>query len=88
MVPEFTNEPLSDFGNPEQKQAMQRALRQVGDEFGRDWPLVIGGEQVTSGAWIESLNPCRKDQVVGRVARAGRAQAERALEAAWNAFVE
>lgn len=86
MVPEFTNEALTDFSDPAHRQAMQTALRDVKDEFHREWPLVIGGEHVTSGAWTDSLNPCQKTQVVGRVARAGRAETERALDAAWAAF--
>jgi 1-pyrroline-5-carboxylate dehydrogenase len=86
MVPEFANESLTDFSNPDQRQAMEAALREVKGEFGREWPLVIGGERVSTGAWIDSLNPCQKDQVVGRAAKAGRADAERALDAAWRAF--
>jgi 1-pyrroline-5-carboxylate dehydrogenase len=88
MVPEFVNEALTDFSNPEQRQAMQAALRSVQDEFAREWPLVIGGADVTSGAWIQSMNPCQKSQVVGRVARASQSQAEGALDAAWAAFPE
>jgi 1-pyrroline-5-carboxylate dehydrogenase len=86
MVPEFANEPLTDFSIPANRQAMQAALQQVKNEFGREWPLVIGGEQVTSGAWIDSFNPCQKRELVGRTARAGRGEAERALDAAWQAF--
>src|SRR5205823_7148216 len=62
------------------------ALRQVRGEFAREWPLVIGGQPITTNAWIDSLNPCQKTQVVGRAARAGQPEAERALEAAWGAF--
>jgi 1-pyrroline-5-carboxylate dehydrogenase len=86
MVPEFANEPLTDFSNPAQRQAMDAALREVGGEFGREWPLVLGGQPVATGAWIDSLNPCQKTQVVGRVAKAGQAEAGRALDAAWAAF--
>src|SRR5437763_10223762 len=86
MVPEFANEALADFSNPTNRQAMEAALQQVKGEFGREWPLVIGGQRVTSGAWIDSFNPCRKTELVGRVARAGRAEAERAIDAAWAAF--
>src|SRR6266568_2392103 len=88
MVPEFANEPLTDFSNPAQRQAMEAALRQVQGEFSRDWPLVIGGQPATTTAWIESLNPCQKTQVVGRAAKAGQPEAERALEAAWAAFTD
>ena len=86
MVPEFANEALSDFSTSTNRQAMDAALQQVRGEFGREWPLVIGGQRVTSGAWIDSFNPCRKSELVGRVARAGRGEAERAIDAAWAAF--
>src|SRR5437868_5059590 len=86
MVPEFVNEALTDLSDPAQRQAMQSALGEVKGEFDREWPLVIGGEPISSGAWTESLDPCQKTQVVGRVARAGRAHAEQALDAAWAAF--
>ncbi|MBV8718731.1 MAG: L-glutamate gamma-semialdehyde dehydrogenase [Chloroflexi bacterium] len=88
MVPEFANETLTDFSNPLHRQAMQAALRGVQDEFTREWPLVIGGKRVTSGAWIHSLNPCQKQQAVGKVAKASQTQAEQALDAAWAAFPE
>src|SRR5919109_2709289 len=84
MVPEFTNEPLSDFAT--HREGMQAALRDVQAEFGREWPLVMGGQPVTTGSWISSFDPCHKDRLVGRAARAGQAEAERALQAAWDAF--
>src|ERR687888_266782 len=39
MVPEFANEPLTDFSNPSNRQAMQTALQHVKAEFGREWLL-------------------------------------------------
>jgi 1-pyrroline-5-carboxylate dehydrogenase len=88
MVPEFSNEPLTDFSQSQHKEAMQGALRAVQSEFDREWPLLIGGKRVTTNAWINSLDPCRKGRQVGKVARAGRAEAERAIDAAWAAFPE
>jgi 1-pyrroline-5-carboxylate dehydrogenase len=87
-VPMFENEALTDFSVPQAREGMQSALRQVASEFGREWPLVIGGEHVTNGAWIESFDPCHKQQRVGRVSRAGVADAEKALRAAWSAYPE
>jgi len=88
MVPEFTNEPFTDYQVQSNRQAMEAALREVQGEFGRQWPLVIGGKPVTTDAWIDSLDPCRKDQVVGQAAKAGQAQAQQALDAAWVAFTD
>src|SRR6266851_6733659 len=89
MVPEFANERLTDFArSAPDRQAMEAALREVKGEFDREWPLVISGERVTTTAWIESRNPCQKDQIVGRTARAGQGEAQRALDAAWDAFAD
>lgn len=88
MVPEFRNEPPTDFSRPEARQAFTAALAKVRGEFGREWPLVIDGQPVWTGAWLVSHDPCNTEQVVGRVARAGRADADRALAAAERAFAD
>ncbi|MBI2756536.1 MAG: L-glutamate gamma-semialdehyde dehydrogenase [Chloroflexi bacterium] len=88
MLAEFANEPLTDFTVPADRQAMGAALERARGEFGRAWPLAIGGERVTTGAWIESFDPCQPDRVVGRVAAADRGHAEHALNAAWQAFAD
>ncbi len=86
MVPEFRNEALTDFSLPANRQAMEQALEAAEGRAGQEYPLRIGGEPVTSGAWFTSINPARPSMVVGRVARAGRAEADRALAAAQEAF--
>ena len=87
MVPEFRNEALSDFSVPVQREAFGAAIAGVEASAGQEYPLRIDGDAVTTGAWIASHNPARPSQVVGRVARAGRAEADRALAAAQRAFV-
>jgi len=82
----FQNEPLTDFGDPANHQAFQQALDRVEAQFGREHPLVIGGDRVTTGEWITSIDPSEHTRAVGKVARAGKAEADRALEAAWQAF--
>src|SRR6267142_4972925 len=47
MLSEFRNEPLTDFTKPENKAAMEAALLRVKEEFGREYPLVIGGQRIT-----------------------------------------
>ncbi|MDI3316481.1 MAG: L-glutamate gamma-semialdehyde dehydrogenase [Bacillota bacterium] len=86
MMPPFVNEPVTDFRAPERREAMERALAQVRSEFGRRYDLIIGGRPVRTQAEIRSTNPARPDQVVGLVARAGRAEADQALAAAEEAF--
>ncbi len=83
---EFKNEPLTDFGKPEQRAAMDAALQKVKEEFGRDYPLVIGGERITGLKTFESINPAHKGQLLGRFQRGTRAHVEQAIDAAWKAF--
>jgi 1-pyrroline-5-carboxylate dehydrogenase len=88
MPSEFVNEPLSDFSNPDLAAKMQRAIDQVRGELGRDYPLVIGGERVTAGAEIVSIDPSDPANVVGRVSKAGKDEAIHAMDAALAAFAQ
>ena len=86
-LPEFKNEPLSDFrGNAEQQRRMQEAVEQVAGELGREYPLVIGGERITTPKKFRSLNPAQEGQVVGVFSQGDAQLAARAVEAAEKAF--
>ena len=56
-VSEFTNEPFVDFSRPENKRAMESALKKVEAEFGREYPMYIGGEKIITTAKMTSTNP-------------------------------
>jgi 1-pyrroline-5-carboxylate dehydrogenase len=87
MTPaEFRNEPLSDFSQETVRREMQEALRQVGAELGREFPLLIGGEAVRTGQTFRSLNPSRADQVVAVLYQAGPAEIEAAVGEALRAY--
>jgi 1-pyrroline-5-carboxylate dehydrogenase len=83
--PYHPEEPL-DFSVPENREAMKRALAEVGEQLGQRYPLVINGEKRETGQWIKSINPGNLDQVVGEVARARASDAEDAIAAAEEAF--
>ncbi|NHK38992.1 L-glutamate gamma-semialdehyde dehydrogenase [Thermus thermophilus] len=85
-VEPFRNEPIETFQTEEARRAMREALRRVREEFGRHYPLYIGGEWVDTKERMVSLNPSAPSEVVGTTAKAGKAEAEAALEAAWKAF--
>jgi 1-pyrroline-5-carboxylate dehydrogenase len=85
-LPEFRNEALTDFTKADNQAAMELALAKVAGEIGREYPLVIGGERITGLKTFESINPARKDQVLGRFQSGSREHVERAIEAGWNAF--
>ena len=85
-LPPFKNEPYSDFSDEHSAQAMLRAIEQVEAQLGKEYPLVIGGERVTTGDLEDSVNPSQFSQVVGRVHLATRDLADQAINAAWSAF--
>src|SRR5271155_1507551 len=82
----FRNEPFIDFHDSENVHAMQAALKRVGDMLGHEYELVIGGEPTRTTDKIKSLNPARPAQVVGVHQKAGLEHAERAMQAALEAF--
>src|ERR1700686_2506300 len=86
MLSEFKNEPLTDFTKSEHKAAMEAALATVRAEFGREYPVVIGGERITGLKTYESINPSHKSQLLGRFNKATKQHVEQALDAAWKAF--
>lgn len=79
-------EPLSDFSRAESRQAMKTALETVERQLGGTYPLILNNLPVPSPAWLLSVNPCRKSQIVGRCAQATADQARQALDASAAAF--
>ncbi len=87
MTPEpYRPEPIETFQSPEAFEAMRKALAGVRAQFGRHYPLIIGGEKVHTQATISSTNPSNPSEVIGVSAKAGIAEADAALDAAWRAF--
>jgi len=83
---EFRNEPFIDFSRHENAHAMRDALRRVGDRLGHEYELVIGGERFRTEGKILSRNPARPEQVVGVHQKAGAEHADKAVQAALQAF--
>jgi 1-pyrroline-5-carboxylate dehydrogenase len=84
--PEFTNEPFVDFAKPENRAAMEAALKKVASEFGREYPMCIAGQAATSTQKKSSTNPSRPSQVLGIFPEATADQARQAIEAAHEYF--
>ena len=85
-LPEFKNEPLTDFSKEAEKAAMELAIAKVLGEAGQEHPIVIGGERITGLKTFSSLNPANKTHVVGTFQKGGKEHVERAIESAWTAF--
>jgi 1-pyrroline-5-carboxylate dehydrogenase len=87
-LPVFANEPYLDFSRPENRAAAQTALAQVRAEFGRDHELWIAGERHKTGDLLNSVNPSKPAEIVGRHHKAGVKLATLAIEDAHAYFPE
>src|ERR1700691_885172 len=83
---EFANEAFIDFTQPENRKAMEDALAQVRGMCGREYPLTIGGERITTSEKIKSYNPSHPDQVIGVFQKATVEMAKTAVEKSHAAF--
>ncbi|REK18004.1 MAG: L-glutamate gamma-semialdehyde dehydrogenase [Planctomycetota bacterium] len=86
--PSYQNEPPADFSREENREAMREALEQVEQQLGGEYPLVIGGEDVTTPERITSICPCHKERVVGQCGSASVEQADAAVQVAAAALPE
>src|SRR5262245_29113419 len=82
----FANEPFTDFSREENRRRMQEALDLVHAQFGKRYQLIIGGERYTTPEFFPSMNPAKKGEVLGYFCKAGKVQAEQAMQAALTAF--
>lgn len=85
MIP-YKSEPLTDFSVEENRQAYLEALKKVESELGKEYPLIIGGERVTTEQKIISYNPANTSEIVGTVSKANQELAEKAMQIADSTF--
>ncbi|KUP06075.1 1-pyrroline-5-carboxylate dehydrogenase [Bacillus coahuilensis m2-6] len=85
MIP-YKHEPFTDFTKEENKKAYEEGLELVNSYLGQDYPLVIGGEKITTEDKIVSTNPSNKEEVIGRVSKANQELAEKAMNYAYETF--
>ncbi len=82
----FRNEPATDFSKPENLQAMRAAIEKVRAQLGREYPLIVGGKNLTTKDKIRSINPAKPHELVGLFQKAGKEEVEPAIKAALKAF--
>ena len=88
MLTPFAPEPYVDFSQDGPRSAMLAALKSVEGQLGRKYPLYIDGEPVTTSDNIVSTSPADPDRVVGTVAKASPALADKAVHTAAEKFRE
>ncbi len=85
-APTFANHPPAEFYRPEVRAAMASALDRARTAFASRHPLLVAGEEVETGNWIEVRYPAEPETVVGLVTASGPEEADRAVAATRNAF--
>ncbi len=81
----FRNAPLLNFALANNRESFERAMQEVTRGFDKTWPLVIGGSEIKTDRVIKSINPSKRDQIVGTVCVATLEHAQKAVEAAQKA---
>ncbi|MEL7520842.1 MAG: L-glutamate gamma-semialdehyde dehydrogenase, partial [Cyanobacteria bacterium J06553_1] len=82
----FTYAPDTDYAETAKRLKAEQSLAQVKQGLGKTYQPLINGEYVTAEHYLDSVNPCRTDELVGKVGQISIAQAEQAMEAAKAAF--
>ncbi|MBS1270989.1 MAG: 1-pyrroline-5-carboxylate dehydrogenase 1 [Candidatus Marinimicrobia bacterium] len=77
-----------DFSKPENQQKMKDALEKVQSHLGQEYDLIIGGERVKSDETFDSINPAKKDEVIGTYQQAKPEHIDQAMDAAYEAWEE
>ena len=85
MIP-FRNEPLTDFSNEDHRKAFEHALNKVKSELGKEYCLIIGGQQMKTEEKIASINPSNITEVIGTIYQADLELAEKAMQTAATTF--
>ena len=85
MIP-YKHEPFTDFSTEANRIAYEKALVLVEEDLGKEYPLIIGGERITTEEKIISYNPAIKEQVIGVVSKATKEHAEKAMQVAEQTF--
>jgi 1-pyrroline-5-carboxylate dehydrogenase len=85
-LPPFRNEPYADFTQPDVRRAQLDAVEKVRAELGREYPLLLAGERLTTGNLLRSTNPARPGELVGAHHKADAELARRAVDRAVAAF--
>ena len=87
-IKNFKNEPLTDFSKPANRKAMEKALAKVRSAFSREYPIVIGSEEIWSEEKLNTYNPSSPSEIVGVFQKANTDLANKAVETAAAKFEE
>ncbi|MEM8674903.1 MAG: L-glutamate gamma-semialdehyde dehydrogenase [Cyanobacteria bacterium P01_G01_bin.67] len=82
----FDPAPDTDYADTAKRSAAEQALIKVKQELGKTCLPLINGEYTETNNYLDSLNPSRPTELVGKVGQISVEQAEQAMVAAKTAF--
>ena len=82
----FKYAPDTDYADTAKRIKAEQALTEVKQQLGKTYKPLINGEYIEADNYLDSVNPSRKDELVGKVGQISVEQAEQAMEAAKAAF--
>jgi len=85
-IPKFKNETYVDFSKPAVAKKQEAAIAQLRASLGKEYPIIVGSEQIRTQQKFNSYNPSRSSEVVGVFQRGDAAVAQKALDTALGAF--
>ncbi|VEP15695.1 Bifunctional proline dehydrogenase/delta-1-pyrroline-5-carboxylate dehydrogenase [Hyella patelloides LEGE 07179] len=76
----------TDYANKRKRTLAQKALEKIKVNLGKTYLPYINGEYVETDKYLDSVNPSRNTELIGKVGQISIEQAEQAMVAAKNAF--
>lgn len=86
MLTPYKHEPFTDFSDGKNREAVYAGLEKVKAKSDKKYDLLIGGERIATEEKMISCNPADKTEVIGKVSKANDEHAEKAIQAADQAF--
>jgi len=86
MKKKFYNETEIDFSKEEHLAKIKAAFAKIEKSKNEVYPLVIDGERITAQELMKSVNPAKKEEIVGLISKADKKQAEAAVESSFNVY--
>lgn len=83
----FNNAPDTDYADIDLRQKAQQALITVKNSLGKTYLPLINGEYVETSNYIDSVNPSRETEIVGKIGLISVEQAKLAMQAAKSVFI-
>ncbi|UCF78190.1 MAG: L-glutamate gamma-semialdehyde dehydrogenase [Candidatus Eiseniibacteriota bacterium] len=82
----FKIERLVDFSKPTNRKNMEKAIATVRGQLGKEYPSLVGSEELFLRQKFASYNPAEKDQVVGLFQKSEENHADMAVKVAAETF--